>query len=45
MYQVAVNPGGDLPGWLVRRGAIGALPDVIEEVRRRLGRESPVSSR
>ena len=37
VYQVAVNPGGRLPGWLVRRGAVGALPDVIEQVRRRLG--------
>ena len=40
VYQVAVNPGGRLPGWLVRRGAVRALPDVIEQVRRRLGRES-----
>ena len=39
VYQVAVNPGGRLPGWLVRRGAVSALPDVIEQVRRRLGRE------
>ena len=39
VYQVAVNPGGRLPGWLVRRGAVRALPDVIEQVRRRLGRE------
>ena len=37
VYQVAVDPGGRLPGWLVRRGAINALPDVIEQVRRRLG--------
>ena len=37
VYQVAVNPGGRLPGWLVRRGAVSALPDVIEHVRRRLG--------
>ena len=41
VYQVAVNPGGRLPGWLVRRGAVKALPDVIEQVRRRLGRELP----
>ena len=40
VYQVAVNPGGRLPGWLVRRGAVSALPDVIEQVRRRLERES-----
>jgi hypothetical protein len=39
VYQVAVDPGGRLPGWLVRRGAVGALPDVIEQVRRRLGQE------
>jgi hypothetical protein len=45
VYQVAVNPGGRLPGWLVRRGAVSALPDVIEQVRRRLGRESPATSR
>jgi ribosome-associated toxin RatA of RatAB toxin-antitoxin module len=38
VYQVAVNPGGRLPGWLVRRGAVSALPDVIEQVRRKLGR-------
>lgn len=36
VYQVAVNPGGRLPGWLVRRGAVSALPDVIEQVRRLL---------
>ena len=45
VYQVAVNPGGRLPGWLVRRGAVNALPDVIEQVRRRLGQESPAPSR
>jgi hypothetical protein len=33
------------PGWLVRRGAVSALPDVIEQVRRRLERESPAPSR
>jgi ribosome-associated toxin RatA of RatAB toxin-antitoxin module len=37
VYQVAVDPGGRLPGWLVRRGAVRALPDVIEQVRHRLG--------
>jgi ribosome-associated toxin RatA of RatAB toxin-antitoxin module len=36
VYQVAVNPGGRLPGWLVRRGAVSALPDVIDQVHRRL---------
>ena len=45
VYQVAVNPGGRLPGWVVRRGAVGALPDVIEQVRRRLERVSPAPSR
>ncbi len=45
VYQVAVNPGGRLPGWVVRRGAVGALPDVIEQVRRRLERESQAPSR
>ena len=35
-YQIAVKPGGSIPGWLVRRGAISALPEVIERVRRRL---------
>jgi ribosome-associated toxin RatA of RatAB toxin-antitoxin module len=45
VYQVAVNPGGRLPGWLVRRGAVRALPDVIEHVRRRLGREPHEPSR
>jgi len=45
VYQVAVNPGGRLPGWLVRRGAVSALPDVIEQVRRRLERESQAPAR
>ncbi len=45
MYQVAVNPGGRLPGWLVRRGAVSALPEVIEQVRRRLEREADAPSR
>jgi hypothetical protein len=31
-YQIAVNPGGRIPRWLVRRGAAGALPDVIKRV-------------
>lgn len=39
VYQMAVDPGGRLPAWLIRRGAVSALPDVIEQVRRRLGRE------
>lgn len=45
VYQVAVNPGGRLPGWLVRRGALNALPDVIEQVRRRLGPEPHLPAR
>ena len=44
VYQVAVNPGGRLPGWLVRRGAVGALPAVIDEVRRRLERDARASA-
>jgi ribosome-associated toxin RatA of RatAB toxin-antitoxin module len=36
VYQVAVKPGGRLPGWLVRRGAVQALPEVIENVRKHL---------
>lgn len=31
-YQIAVRPGGSLPGWMVRRGAVNALPRVIERV-------------
>jgi hypothetical protein len=31
-YQIAVNPGGRIPKWLVRRGAAGALPRVIERI-------------
>ena len=33
-YQIAVDPGGRIPGWLVRRGAARALPRVIERVGR-----------
>ena len=33
-YQIAVNPGGRIPKWLVRRGAADALPRVIERVSR-----------
>lgn len=36
VYQVLADPGGRLPGWLVRRGALGAIPDVIQRVARRL---------
>jgi hypothetical protein len=39
-YQVAVKPGGRIPGWLVRRGAVKALPDVIERVRTCLERRA-----
>jgi ribosome-associated toxin RatA of RatAB toxin-antitoxin module len=35
-YQVAANPGGRLPGWLVRRGAASAVPEVIQQVRAQL---------
>lgn len=35
-YQVMADPGGSIPAWLVRRGALNALPDVIERVRQRL---------
>jgi hypothetical protein len=31
-YQIAVNPGGRIPQWMVRRGAAGALPRVIQRV-------------
>jgi ribosome-associated toxin RatA of RatAB toxin-antitoxin module len=40
VYQVTADPGGRIPGWLVRRGALATLPDVIERVKRRLLRES-----
>jgi len=33
-YQIAVNPGGRIPKWMVRRGAAGALPRVIERINR-----------
>jgi hypothetical protein len=36
VYQVAVRPGGSVPAWLVRRGALSEIPDVIERLRRRL---------
>jgi len=50
-YQIAVKPGGSIPGWLVRRGAASALPRVIEQVTRCLssttaaGRCSKTSAR
>jgi hypothetical protein len=33
-YQIVVNPGGSIPGWMVRRGAVSALPGVIERAAR-----------
>jgi hypothetical protein len=45
VYQVTVKPGGRIPGWLVRRGAASALPDVIERVTACLGRTSSVGER
>lgn len=33
-YQIAVRPGGSIPGWMVRRGAASALPEVIGRVAR-----------
>ena len=36
VYQVTARPGGNLPAWLVHRGALSALPDVIDQVRQRL---------
>lgn len=33
-YQIAVRPGGSIPGWMVRRGAVSALPAVIGNVAR-----------
>lgn len=38
-YQVTADPGGRLPAWLVKRGTLGTLPDVIERVKQRLIRE------
>lgn len=35
-YQIAVNPGGSIPKWLVRRGAASALPDTIKRLDRYL---------
>lgn len=34
-YRVTVKPGGSLPDWLVRWGAVRALPEVIDVVRKR----------
>ena len=35
-YQIAVRPGGNIPGWMVRRGAMSALADVMARVSRKL---------
>jgi hypothetical protein len=43
-YQIAVKPGGSIPGWLVRRGAAGALPRVIQQVTRCLS-STPAAGR
>jgi hypothetical protein len=44
-YQVAARPGGRIPAWLVRRGAVGALPDVISRLRDELRRVQTASER
>lgn len=44
-YQVAVDPGGRIPKWLVRRGAAGALPDAIARLRQRLDNAAAVPLR
>jgi hypothetical protein len=44
-YQIAVKPGGRIPKWLVRRGAAGALPRVIERVDHCLASLPAASSR
>jgi ribosome-associated toxin RatA of RatAB toxin-antitoxin module len=44
VYQVAVDPGGRLPGWLVRWGATRAMPDVMTAMRRRLASTAAGSS-
>ena len=40
VYQVAVRPGGRIPAWLVRKGAMDALPDIIARVGRKIAGES-----
>ena len=37
-YRVAARPGGRIPAWLGRRGAVGALPAIIGRVRDELRR-------
>jgi hypothetical protein len=35
IYRVATDPGGQIPGFLVRRGTCVTLPDVIKAIRKR----------
>lgn len=44
-YQIAVNPGGRIPKWMVRRGAAGALPRVIQRVSQCLAAADAVNIR
>ena len=44
-YQIAVNPGGRIPKWMVRRGAAGALPRVIERISRCLAENTSANVR
>lgn len=44
-YQIAVKPGGSIPGWLVRRGAASALPAVIDRVTKCLAKTSSAGDR
>jgi Polyketide cyclase / dehydrase and lipid transport len=37
-YQLAAVPGGRIPGWLVRKGAVQVMPEVIENVHQQLHR-------
>ena len=39
VYQIIVRPGGRIPAWLVRRGAVDALPDIIARVSRKIAGE------
>jgi hypothetical protein len=43
-YQLAASPGGRIPGWLVRKGAVQVMPDVIEKVRERLRRDEAAAT-
>ena len=44
-YQIAVRPGGTIPGWMVRRGAVSALPEIIGHVARCLSSADSPSGR